>query len=63
MLKNKEKKEADLILTKLIYYEDVPIHITRSVFWKPTMDAVATIRPRYVVPTHVEMQGPLMRDV
>ena len=31
MLKKKEKKEVDLMLAKLIYYDGIPINITKSV--------------------------------
>lgn len=63
MLKKKEKKEADLMLAKLIYYEGVPINITRSIWWQPTIDDVANAGPGYVAPTYAEMQGPLMKDL
>jgi len=63
MLKKKEKKEVDLMLAKLIYYEGVPIHITRSVFWQPSIDVVDNVGPGYVRPTHAEMQGSLMKDL
>lgn len=63
MLKKKEKKEADLMLAKLIYYEGIPINITRSVWWQPAIDVVANAGPGYVAPTYAEMQGSLMKDL
>lgn len=63
LLKKNEKKHADLMIAKLIYYEGCVITITDNPFWQPTFDAACAVGPGYKAPTLVEIKGPLIRDL
>lgn len=63
ILKKNEKKHADLMIAKLIYYEGCAITITNNPFWQPAFDAACAVGPGYKAPTLAEMKGTLIRDL
>jgi len=61
-VKKREKKEADKVMAKCLYWSDLPLSITRNnPFWQPMCDAIAIVSPGYRSATYEELRGPLLQ--
>ena len=62
LVKKREKKEADKVMAKCLYWSDLPPSITRNnPFWQPMCDAIAIVGPGYRSATYEELRGPLLQ--
>ena len=62
LVKMREKKEADKVMAKCLYWSDLPLSITRNnPFWQPMCDAIAIVGPGYRSATYEELRGPLLQ--
>ena len=62
LVKKREKKEADKVMAKCLYWSDLPLSITRNnPFWQPMCDAIAIVGPGYRSATYEELRGPLLQ--
>jgi hypothetical protein len=60
-LKKKEKKEADRVVGRCLFWSDIPLNITKNnPFWQPMCDAIVVVGPRYKSPTFEELWGPIL---
>jgi hypothetical protein len=63
MLKKKEKKEADKVVGRCLFWSDIPLSITKNnPFWQPMCDAIVVVGPGYKNPTFEELRGPILQQ-
>jgi hypothetical protein len=63
VLKKKEKKEADKVVGRCLFWSDIPLNITKNnPFCQPMCDAIVVVGPRYKSPTFEELQGPILQE-
>jgi hypothetical protein len=51
VLKKKEKKEADRVVGRCLFWSDIPLSITKNnPFWQPMCDFIVVVGPGYKSP-------------
>ena len=63
MIKKKEKKDADRLMGRMIFWSNLPLSITKTnPFSQPMCDAIAVVGPGYKSPTYVELRGAILQE-
>jgi hypothetical protein len=63
VLKKREKKEADVVVGRCLFWSDIPLSITKNnPFWQLMCDAIVVVGPGYKSPTFEELWGPILQE-
>jgi hypothetical protein len=62
VLKKKEKKEADRLVGRCLFWSDIPLKITKNnPFWQSLCDSIVVVGPVYKSPTFEELWRPILQ--
>lgn len=63
MLKRTEKEQADRLMEKFLLWSDIPFNVVRNnPFFQPIVDAIASVGPRYKIPSYHDFRGRILQD-
>jgi hypothetical protein len=63
VLNKKEKKEADMVVGRCLFWSDIPLSITKNnPFWQSMCDAIVVVGPGYKIPTFEELRGAILQE-